>query len=228
MITKKEVLVIFLAAIILGYIEAFTKFTWINWLIFSGLGLAIVAIHVFGQKLCATIFDSDTETSLWKMDRFGFTPGGHFRKSIPSGLLVPLAALLISFGYFKFMTLITFEASPLPHKIKPFSNITEYQLGVIALSGSIANMIVAFISFLFGFNEFAILNISFALFSLIPFSTFDGTKVFFGSRLLWLFSFSFLIALRILFEVAGLWPTIISAFIIALTVMLAYFFSFEA
>ncbi|MBU2522740.1 MAG: hypothetical protein KKE23_00420 [Nanoarchaeota archaeon] len=228
MITKKEVLSIFLAAIILGYIESFTKFTWINWLIFSGMGLAIVGVHVLGQKICATVFDSDTETSIWKMERFWFPQSRYFKTPIPTGLLIPLSALFISFGYFKFMTLITFEASPLPHKIKPFSKITEYQLAIIALSGSIANMVIAFFSFLFGFNEFAMLNIYFAFFSLIPFSTLDGTKVFFGSRLLWLFSFSFVLALIILFEVAGLWPTIISAVIIALAIMVAYFFSFEA
>jgi len=228
MITAKEVLAIFLAAITLGYIESFTGFTWMNWLLFSGMGLAILGAHVFGQKLCAAAFDSDTETSIWKMQRFWFQESRYFKTPIPTGLLVPLSALFISFGYFKFLTLITFEASPLPHRIKPFSNITEYQLGIIALSGSIANMLLAFFSFLLGFQEFAILNVSFVLFSLIPFSSLDGMKVLFGSRLLWLFSVSFAIALRILFEVAGLWPTIISAFIIALSIMLAYFFSFEA
>lgn len=227
MISLKEILVIFLAAITLGYIESFTGFTWMNWLLFSAMGLGVIATHVLGQKWCAAALDSATETSIWKMQRFWFPESRHFRTPIPAGLLIPLSALFISFGYFKFLTLITFEASPLPHKIKPFSNITEYQLAIIALSGSIANMVLAFIAYLLGFQQFALLNISFVLFSLIPFSTLDGTKIFFGSRMLWIFSAAFAISLRILFEVAGLWPTIISSLIIALVIVISYFLSFE-
>ena len=81
MITKKEVLVILLAAMILGYIESFTKFTWMNWLVFACLGLAVIVTHVLGQKICATIFDSDTETSLWKMERFGFAKSRYFKSN---------------------------------------------------------------------------------------------------------------------------------------------------
>lgn len=228
MITKKEVLAVFLAAIILGYIESFVGFSWTNWLMFSGLGLIIIAGHVLGQKICATLLDSDTETSLWRMERFSFEKDKHFSSPIPTGLLIPLAALFISFGYFKFMTLITFEASPLPHKIKPFSNLTEYQLGVIALSGSVLNVLIGFASFLFGFNDFAMMNLYFAFFSLIPFSTLDGMKVLFGSKLLWLFSISFVIALIVLFEVAGFWATLVSAFVIALMILVSYYLSFEA
>jgi len=228
MITKKEVLAIALAAITLGYIESFTGFTWQSWAVFSLLGLVIVGIHVLGQKAMAVIFDSDTETTIWKMERFWFPESRYLRTAIPTGILVPLAALFISYGHLWFLTLITFEASPLPYKIRPFSKITEVQLALIALAGSIANILLAFFAFLLGFKEFAMLNLYFSFFSLIPFSSFDGTKVFFGSRLLWMFSFAFVLSLIILFEVAGFWPTLISAFIIALTILIAYFVSFEA
>ena len=227
MISKKEILMIFLAAITLGYIEAFAGFSWISWIIFSILSIIIIGVHVLGQKFTAWMYDSNTETSLWKMERFWFAEKRRLDIPIPMGLLIPLAATFISFGYLKFMTLITFEASPLPHKVRPFSNITEIQLATIALSGSIANIVLAFIAFLLGFKDFAMYNLYFAFFSLIPFSSFDGVKVFFGSRLLWLFSFSFVIALIILFEVAGFWPTLISALIIALAILIAYYISFE-
>ena len=107
MITKKEILVIFLAAIIIGFIEiSYGLFHGqaINWNVFGKwmvCGLIVVAAHILGQKICAAMFDSDTETSLWKMERFGFQRESHFRNAVPAGFIVPVIASLISFGYFK-------------------------------------------------------------------------------------------------------------------------------
>ena len=228
MINQKEILSVLLAAITFGYLEAFSLFSWQSWAILSLLGLIIVGVHVFAQKIVAFSYNSNIESTLWKMERYGFEKSRYFDFPIPTGLLVPLAALFISFGYFKILTLMTFEAAPLPHKIKPFSHITETQLGIIALSGSVANMLLALITFLLGFKEFAMFNLYYAFFSLIPFSNLDGMKVLFGSRMLWMFSFFFVLVMIILLELAGFWPTLISAVVIALTILIAYYVSVEA
>jgi len=38
-----------------------------------------------------------------------------------------------------------------------------------------------------GFNYFATLNLTFVFFNLIPLADLDGSKIFFGSKVLWTF-----------------------------------------
>jgi len=226
MLNKKEIGVILLAGIIIGYLYSFLEFTWMKWLFMSSLGIAIVAVHSFGQKIAARMLDSSTETSLWTMEQFGFKSNRKFTRSFPAGIFLPVFFIVATLGRLKFTAITTFEALALP-RLRSFSKITERQLAMIALSGAIANVLVGFASFLMGYNDFAMMNLYFAFFNLFPLSSLDGMKIFFGSRLLWVFSFSLVIALMILFEVAGLWAAIISAVIIAIAILVAYYASFE-
>ena len=226
MFIKREIPVILLAGIVIGYVYSFTLFSWNSWLLFSLMGILIVFAHSLGQKIAALRLDSSTEISLWKMQRFWFGEARKLPFAFPSGLLFPIIFAFATFGWLRFTAITTFEASALP-RIRPFSKVTEKQLGVIALSGSIANVVLAFISFLLNYPQFAMMNLYFAFFSLLPISSLDGVKIFFGSRLLWIFSFVFVISLIILFEVAGFWATLISALMIALAIVIAYYASFE-
>lgn len=227
MINKREILTIVLAAMIIGYVESFSRFSWMEWLSMSALGLAVVAVHSLGQKIGAMMFDATTETSIWKVESFWFTKKRHFSKPFPAGLFFPLILLFATFGYLKFLAVTTFEVSAFPSKMRAFAKVTELQIAVIALSGSIANALVSLASFILGFREFAMLNLFFIFFNLLPISALDGAKIFFGSRLLWVFSFCFISSLIILFELAGFWAALISALIIAFVAWIAYYMSFE-
>ena len=161
------------------------------------------------------------------MRQYGFKESMRLSKfSFPAGLLVPLALLFLTFGYLKFIAITVFEVTVLP-RIRSFAKISELQLSLIALGGIIANLLVSFAFFLGGLNEFAKMNLYFAFFNLIPFSDLDGSKILFGSRLLWVFSFIFISSLMILFEISGLLTTLLSALIIALIVLVFYYLSYE-
>ena len=190
------------------------------------MGLMVVLVHTLGQKIAARMVNSSTETSLWMMDRYGLAKTRRFSKAMPAGLILPILLYFATFGWLKFTAITTFEAAALP-RLKPFSKMTEMQLAMVALSGAIANVLFAFILSLFGQDAFAMMNLFFAFFNMIPFSTLDGIKVFFGSRMLWLFSMVFIISSIILFEVAGMWATILSAAFIAIAIVIAYYLSFE-
>jgi Zn-dependent protease len=226
MFNRKELMVILLAGIIIGYLYAFSKFTWSSWILLSLLGFMVVLIHSFGQKFAANMLDASTETKFWTMDRFWFAEVRKFPAPLPAGLILPLIGIFMTVGWLKFLAITTFEATALP-RLRSFSKVTEMQLAMIALSGAIANVLVAFCAFMLGHIDFAMMNLFFALFSMLPISSLDGTKIFFGSRLLWVFSSVFLLSLIILFEVAGLWATLLSALIIAIAIMVAYYISFE-
>ena len=80
------------------------------------------------------------------------------------------------------------------HGLYSFSEVTEYQLGIIAATGIVINLALAIIGYFLGFHTFAQLNIYFAFFNMLPLSTLDGNKIFFGNIVLW----SFLASLTLL------------------------------
>ena len=63
--------------------------------------------------------------------------------------------------------------------------MTDWHIALIAVAGIIINLIAAIIGYVAGFETFAKLNIWFAAWALIPLSSLDGSKIFFGSRPLW-------------------------------------------
>ena len=71
------------------------------------------------------------------------------------------------------------------HGLYRFTQMAEYHVAIIAATGLIINLIAAVISYIAGFTTFAQFNIYYAFFSIIPISSLDGTKILFGSKILW-------------------------------------------
>ena len=88
-----------------------------------------------------------------------------------------------------------------------------------ALSGIVVNSLI---------QKVIIFNITYALFSLIPIPPSDGSRTFFGSRMLYAFSVSGIIAAAVLLSLninVGL--AIISSFFIGVALWLLYYIFFE-
>jgi hypothetical protein len=66
-------------------------------------------------------------------------------------------------------------------------------MGWIATWGIITNLVLAIIGYSFGYELFAKLSIYYATWSIIPFSSLDGTKIFFSSRVLWTILFAIIL-----------------------------------
>lgn len=81
-----------------------------------------------------------------------------------------------------------------------FSDVTEYHLGLIAASGIALNLILAVVGYFLGFALFARLNIYFAFFNILPIADLDGSKILFGSKILWSFLAS-LVLIGMLFAI---------------------------
>ena len=73
------------------------------------------------------------------------------------------------------------------HGLYSFSEVTEFQIGLIAAAGVLINLIFAVVGYLAGFPMFAKLNVWLAFFNMIPLSNLDGNKIFFGSLVIWSF-----------------------------------------
>ncbi|MEK6819666.1 MAG: hypothetical protein AABY03_00520 [Nanoarchaeota archaeon] len=207
MFTKKEVVSIFITVLILS----FALSIW-NLNIFPSVLLSIFLIvlaNIIAKKISAYNFEAKIESKIWEVQRYGwisvlsngfFHPSRYFKNPKPIGIFLPVITALISFGYFVWLSVLTFDVKPKSyrtakrHGLYSFSEMTEDHIGYIASFGVLANLFLAIVGYLIGFEMFAKLNIYYAFFNIIPLSDLDGNKIFFGNIVLW----SFLAALTLI------------------------------
>lgn len=153
--------------------------------------LIILFISVGTKKIMASMLDINAEHRIWHMDRFGFHPTAYLKKEIPTGIILPLAASILSLGKFFLLTPLTYEARALKyraakrHGFYSFTEVTDWHNGFIGAAGICATLILAIVGYLINQESLAKFATYFALANLIPFSSLDGTQIFFGSRIIW-------------------------------------------
>ncbi len=192
MINHKEIFTIIIVSIVLGFfismmvsLEAF-----LYSLLFIFL---VILINVLAKKVASYYLDSEMEIKLWEFKRWGWKKHHYFKKPFPIGAFLPIFTTIVSLGYVVWSACLTFDVKPKKyraakrHGLYAFSEMTEHHIGLIAAFGIMANLLFAILGYLIGFPEFARLNIYYAFFNLIPLSSLDGNKIFFGSLVLWSF-----------------------------------------
>jgi len=191
MFNLKEIALIALVTIILAFSLSFSNLAEVLFLLVPVF--FVIIINLLAKKISSFYLDSEIEIKLWEFKRYGFKPKRHFKKPFPIGAFLPLITSIFSFGYFVWLNGLIFDVKIKIYKaarrfgLYSFSEITEYQIGLIAAAGILANLFFAVIGYLMNLNEFARLNIYYAFFNLIPLSDLDGNKIFFGSIILWSF-----------------------------------------
>jgi len=188
-ITSKELLSLILASIILAFSNSFIDQN----IFFNSLAFFIIILFVysFAKKLIAYYFESETEEKIWTFERYGFQPEQHFKNPIPIGIIISFIVSLISFGTIKWFAVTESEINPTVarvakrHDFYSYSELTEWHIALISSAGIFALLILSFLAYLINLPEFAKLCVYFAAFNLLPLGKLDGTKIFFGSRILY-------------------------------------------
>ena len=198
MINKREILIISLIILIIGFSLNLSLNFFEEWktVLYTLLSVAIlILINIFTKKVVAYRLDSEIEMRAWEVGKYGFTKDKHSKKPFPLGAFLPIISKIILFPLksFVWMASMVFDVKPRIYRgakrfgLYTFSEITEYHLGLIAASGIAINLILSVIGYLLGFPLFARLNIYYAFFNMIPISDLDGNKIFFGNLILWAF-----------------------------------------
>ena len=201
MFTKKESAGIFVAILTMS----FALSIW-NLKIFPSIFLSIFLIvlaNIIAKKISAYNFEAKIENRIWEVQKYGFKPESRFNKplffgminvrSVWMGIILPVITSIISLGYFTWLGVLVFDVKPKSyrtakrHGLYSFSEMTENQIGYIAAFGVLANLLLAVVGYLIGFELFAKLNIYCAFFNMIPLSDLDGNKIFYGNIVLWSF-----------------------------------------
>lgn len=195
MINKKEILILIVSSIVVGFIVS--NFVTSELLWYSALSIFfILLINTLVKKIAGHYFESEVKIGFWELKRYWFRAESHFKKPLAAGLIIPILIKAISLGKINWLAFLTFDVdakvsrAARRHDIYTFSELSEYHLGVIAAWGIIANLFFAAVAYLIGLPpemNFVNLSIYYAFFNMIPFSDLDGNKIFFGSLILWSF-----------------------------------------
>jgi len=207
MFDKKEIGIIVLSSIILGFVVS--DFQASKILLYSILSIfLIVIINTLVKKIAGYYFESDVKIGLWEVQRYGWRAENKFKTPLPAGILFPLFFKVISLGKVNWLAFLTFDVdakvsrAARRHDIYTFSELSEYHLGVIAAWGIAANLFFAVIGYLIGLPSgmnFVNLSLYYAFLNMVPVSDLDGNKIFFGSKILWSFLAS-IVLLGVLFS----------------------------
>jgi len=247
--TKNEFLHIFIIAIVLSFIFSFrswgaTTFDALigvfNWLLFLFIAFLSLVIYESAHKIVAYHHNASSKMEIWFIKRLGFPPSSHSgRKTffglyftipkIPIGIILSLILIFVSNGKFIFASLHnTIISSKRDLRIKhKHLFLTNFEIATIALAGPIISLLVALIATNLGFPDIAKLNYFIAIFSMLPLHSLDGGKIFIGSRALYVFSIVFIIFSIILLQSLTLVSTILMALMIAIILVIIYYYKSE-
>mgnify|MGYP001559237410 CR=1 FL=1 len=206
MFKLKEIISIIIASLIIAFAITLVENPKIFAYVFSSVFL-IILINTLAKKIVAFYLESEIEVKIWQLERWGLTgillsggyfhPSKKFKQAFPIGAFLPIffRVIFIPFGSFIWMASLIFDVKTKIYKsakrhnsIYSFSEITDYQIGVIASIGIIITLAFAIIGYLINLPiemNFAKLSVFYALFNLLPLSNLDGNKIFFGNKIMW-------------------------------------------
>jgi len=153
--------------------------------------VVVVGVSVLMKKWAASILDCDVEHRIWNFYRFGFIEHWHFKKERPFGIFAPLFLSVISLGWIKFMGILTYETRALKRRAAKrwgpysYSEMTDWHNGLIGAAGIIGMFVLVVVSYFIGFEYLAKVAAYYAFWNMLPISNYDGTQIFFGSRIIW-------------------------------------------
>lgn len=196
----KELSILIVAIILMSLIILLHEGS-LNLLGIALVSAVIILVSVFCKKLTAKIIDIKIEHRFWQVERVWFGRSRYLKNPAPAGVIIPAIFSLISNGFITCFSLLQFESKALPAKavkkygVKRFSEIMEWDLCMIGFYGIFGLFLLSmvaklFSSYFFGLDLMLLSKYSFyyALWNLLPLSSLDGAKMFFGSSRLYIFT----------------------------------------
>jgi hypothetical protein len=154
----------------------------------------ILGINLLAKKAIGYYFEAKVTEKYWTWHKFGLKKNEKFKRPLVM-VWLPLVLSILTKGMFWWLAVFETEISPKTervakrHGLYRFSQITEWHYALIATTGIIACWLMAFVGYLLGFENFAQFSIIYAFWNLIPLSRWDGARILWGSKILWLVLF---------------------------------------
>ncbi|MBU2590183.1 MAG: hypothetical protein KKA65_03635 [Nanoarchaeota archaeon] len=248
--TKREISYLAIVTLVLTFVFAFNDnrdvFVLSYWItnfikVFVLVGISVF-IHDFAHDLAAKRYGFISEYRIWGVKKFGLSGKDKYPKIInffgkkikmnafPIGIIIALFLTLISNGKLFFTAISSYGLMiKKSHRIgRKFIEVTDFEEAKIALAGPMANILLAIILSIFNssgiFSTLILINSMMPVFDMIPFPGLDGSKVFWGSKPLFIFSFLFILSSAILLKYLSAIPALFLALIFAIMFLIIYLF----
>jgi len=186
-----EFLHILLVIIILAFAVSFVKLTLFNFLVAALFFVIIFAVNLAAKKAMSYYLQAEVETRVWQFQRYGIKEKQYLKYPVPIGIILPFLVSLLSLGSVYWLAATQSEITARKsrvikkHDFYSFTEMTEWHIGLIPAAGIFACLVLAFIAYFINQGELGRLAIFSACFNMIPLGNLDGTKIFFGSLILW-------------------------------------------
>jgi hypothetical protein len=190
--------------------------------------ILMFGVFVVAQKITAEYNDCSMRLKLISFRRFWFAPTSDEAKAelpfdFPAWIFLPLIALLAKV---KWLAIFNFDLEPKQtHARKKWSNLTEMDVGRVAIAGPIAVIILGLIMKIFALNDFAYLCMLFAFLSTIPIG--QGFKLFMSSRIMWFFALFLSFIMLLLIGLNSIFAIIVIAVLLTIMAVIAYYVYLE-
>ncbi len=192
---SREIIHILLAVVVMAFAVSFVNISKpefsIEFLLASLFFIVIFIFSIGAKKLIAYYLQSDIETKIWQFQRYGLYERSYFKKPIPIGFLLPFFVAIITLGKVPWLatTQTEIQASKSRvakrHGIYRFSEMTDSDMAWITAAGIFVPLVLAVVAYLINLPYLSRLAILFSSFNMLPIGNLDGSKIFFGSRVLW-------------------------------------------
>lgn len=239
------------ASLVIGFVFSFgaqaNLLSWLKEFILATLlgGFALY-IKVLGQKYAAVSNGAEAKFELWTISRFWFNKASVLKKPVTQfskvfynftfilfsfWLILPVLLVFLSNGNIHFLAVSTLAVGvTAAHRLgKKYIQPSEAEIAKIALVGPVLNILFALIvKTLFGLSGiaglFVSINIALAISNMIPLPKLDGGLIFFGSKLLYIFSVIFILGCTFLIYFLTIVPAVILSLIFATTILVLYYY----
>ncbi|MBS3151431.1 hypothetical protein J4443_03580 [Candidatus Woesearchaeota archaeon] len=239
--SKKEIKYILVAAIIAAFVFSFNEWGIEKFNIATGIKNLFIAfifcsviyfLHSFAQKLVADYYEYRIEFTLIDIKRRVRKIGKIGRAvTIPIGPIITLLLVFISAGKFIFLLLNSYEhISQKEFRIgRQWVNLKEFEEAQIALAGPLSQIVLLIIfklllPFSVVFNKAMFITSVIAIYHMLPLPKVDGSKIFFGSRSLYIASLVFIVTFIILIFHLSVIQTIILALLFSTILGIMYLY----
>jgi hypothetical protein len=197
MFTVKEAFQILIAIVVFAFIIWFLKdFSFLAPALI--IAAVVLLVNVFAQKLVTKYEQAKIEFKTWHFQRWGYYERSYLKKPFPSGIVFPFLLVVLSYptGFLKMLTFLQSEITPTRGRhikirggLARFSEMKEYQIGIIPTMGMVANLFLSFLLIIFTRDplliQIAQYSTFYCMWNIFPVGNLDGTKILFGSQLTW-------------------------------------------
>ena len=236
--SKKEIKLVLIAALIAAFVFSFNEWGVEEFSAVIGLKNLLIAfifcsiiyfLHSVSQKLVADYYEYKIEFTLIdikkKIKEIGKTV------NIPIGPIITILLLFASVGKFIFLLLNSYEhISQKEFRVgRQWVNLKELEEAQIALAGPLSQVFLLIVFKVLSplsvvFSKAMFITSVIAIYNMLPLPKVDGSRIFFGSRTLYLASLVFIVAFIVLIFHLSTVQTIILALLFSAVLSIIYLY----